>query len=273
MAGEDEIDLGALQTLERVAGVVDDVPLAAGSGDRKQMVVQNEDPQVRRSRECLLDQAVAAASDLAVVEVGLGRVDRDDRRRPDVEHRVPLAEEILEVDVADVARVVVARDHDHRLAVDAVQVVARERVLVFETVRGEVARDHDESGSISFTSAIARSRCCGRKNCIPQCKSDSCTIRNIGGRLDSSRRLCYSLAGSSTSGVYFVPNVSGVRPRSYLDFRWSFSSRSFRRIAVPSRRVSRAPQSSSARRCSTITTSRGNTSPGPSCWRRTRRGA
>src|SRR5215471_12461125 len=39
------------------------------------------------------------------------------------------------------------------------------------------------SGSDSFTSAIARSRCCGRKNCCPQCRSDSCTIRNIRGRL------------------------------------------------------------------------------------------
>src|SRR4051794_2221607 len=39
------------------------------------------------------------------------------------------------------------------------------------------------SGSISFTSAIARSRCCGRKNCCPQCRSESWTILNIAGRL------------------------------------------------------------------------------------------
>ena len=64
----------------------------------------------------------------------------------DVEHRVPLAEQLLEVDVADVARVVVAGDHDHRLALDAVEVLARERVLVLEAVRGEVARDHDDVG-------------------------------------------------------------------------------------------------------------------------------
>ena len=106
--------------------------------------MEDEHPQVRRSGERLLDHPVAAAADLAVVEVGLARVDRDDRRPADVEHRVPVAEEILEVDVADVARVVVARDHDHRLAVDAVQVLARERVLVLEAVRGEVAGDHDD---------------------------------------------------------------------------------------------------------------------------------
>jgi len=48
------------------------------------------------------------------------------------------------VDVADVARVVVPRDHDHRLAIDAVQVLPREHVLVLEAVRGEVAGDHDD---------------------------------------------------------------------------------------------------------------------------------
>ena len=108
------------------------------------MVVQDEHPQVRRSRERLLDHAVAPTADLAVVEVGLARVDRDDRRPTDVEHRVPLAEQVLEVDVADVARVVVPGDHDHRLALDAVEVIAREHVLVLEAVRGEVARDHDD---------------------------------------------------------------------------------------------------------------------------------
>ena len=48
------------------------------------------------------------------------------------------------MDVADVARVVVAGDHDHRLALDAVEVLAREGVLVLEAVRGEVAGDDDD---------------------------------------------------------------------------------------------------------------------------------
>ncbi len=48
------------------------------------------------------------------------------------------------MDVADVAGIVVARDHDHRLALDAVQVLAREHVLVLEAVGREVAGDHDD---------------------------------------------------------------------------------------------------------------------------------
>ena len=40
------LNAGALQALERVAGVVDDVALAAGAGDGQQMVVQDEDAEV-----------------------------------------------------------------------------------------------------------------------------------------------------------------------------------------------------------------------------------
>ena len=78
MAGEHEIDACALQALDRVAGVVDDVALAPGAGDRQQMVVQHEDLEVGFLAELLLDPAVAPAADLAVVKVRLGRVDRDD---------------------------------------------------------------------------------------------------------------------------------------------------------------------------------------------------
>ena len=105
----------------------------------------DEDAQPRLApRELLLDPAVAAAADLAVVEVGLGRVDRDDGGRADAEHRVAVAEELLEVDVADVARVVVARDHDHRLALDLVEVAPRLLVLVLEAERRQVAGADDD---------------------------------------------------------------------------------------------------------------------------------
>src|SRR5215467_13395237 len=43
------------------------------------------------------------------------------------------------------------------------------------------------SGTSSFTSAIARSRCCGRKNCVPQWRSESCTIRNIARKATRSQ--------------------------------------------------------------------------------------
>jgi hypothetical protein len=38
-----------------------------------------------------------------VVEVGLGRVDGDDRHAVEEQHRVPVTEQLLEVHVADVA--------------------------------------------------------------------------------------------------------------------------------------------------------------------------
>ena len=55
------------------------VALAAGAGHRQQVVVEHEDAQVGGLGELLLDPAVAAAADLPVVEIGLGRVDGDDR--------------------------------------------------------------------------------------------------------------------------------------------------------------------------------------------------
>ena len=77
------------------------------------MVMQHEDPQVcGLSRELALDPRVAATADLAVVEIGLGRVDRDDRHAALAQDAVALAEQLLEVHVADVARVVVPGDDD-----------------------------------------------------------------------------------------------------------------------------------------------------------------
>ena len=71
------------------------------------MVVEDEDAQLGRLGEFGLDPAVAAAADLAVVEVGLGRIDRHHGHPALAQHRVPGAEQLLEVDVADVSRVVV----------------------------------------------------------------------------------------------------------------------------------------------------------------------
>jgi hypothetical protein len=79
-----------------------------------------------------------------VVEVGLGRVDGDDRHATDAHDGVAVAEELLEVDVADVTRVVVARDDDDRLAVDRVDVLLGERVLLLEPERRQVAGDDDD---------------------------------------------------------------------------------------------------------------------------------
>src|SRR3954452_8482750 len=106
--GEHEVDARALQAFDRIAGVVDDVPLATRPGDGQQVVMEDEDAQVGRLRELLLDPSVAAAADLPVVEVGLRRVDGDDRYAAEPQHGASWAEQLLEVHVADVARVVVA---------------------------------------------------------------------------------------------------------------------------------------------------------------------
>jgi hypothetical protein len=79
-----------------------------------------------------------------VIEVRLRRVDGDDGHRPHVQHRVPVAEQVLEVDVADVARVVVPGDDDERLALDPVEVALGLVVLLLEAERRQVAGAHDD---------------------------------------------------------------------------------------------------------------------------------
>src|SRR5205085_5467673 len=54
--------------------------------------------------------------------------------------------ELLEVDVADIPGVVVARDHDERLALDPVEVALRGRVLLLEPERRQVAGADDNVG-------------------------------------------------------------------------------------------------------------------------------
>src|SRR5947207_787878 len=139
MSGKDEIDAGALQAFDRVAGVVDDVSLTSRAWHRQQVVVADEDPQVGRWSEALLDPGITATADLAVVEVGLRRVDRHHRHASHPRYRIAVAEQLLEMDVADVARIVVAGDHDEAVALDPAEVVLRERVLLLEAERRQVA--------------------------------------------------------------------------------------------------------------------------------------
>ena len=55
-----------------------------------------------------------------------------------------VAEELVEMDVADVARVVVPRDDDERVALDLVEVLARLLVLLPEAEGRQVARADDD---------------------------------------------------------------------------------------------------------------------------------
>src|SRR5947208_8351930 len=98
----------------------------------------DEDAQIGRLGEALLDPAVAAASDLAVVEVGLRRIDGDDDHAADAADGVPRPEQLLEVDVPDVARVVVSGDDHDRLALDPVEERLRLAVLLLEAERRQI---------------------------------------------------------------------------------------------------------------------------------------
>src|SRR4029450_4970476 len=126
------------------------VSLAAGSRDWHQVVVADEDAQVGLTGEALLDPAVVFASDLAFVEVGSGGGDRDESDFEPVEleaeARVAGAEGVLEVQVPDIAGVVVARHANDQRARQRGELLLGERVLVGVALVGEVASDDDEVG-------------------------------------------------------------------------------------------------------------------------------
>src|SRR2546423_3332890 len=148
VARQDDVDAAASEQREHVAGVQHLVPLAAGARNRHEMVVADEDPDVGRALEPFFDPAVVLTTDLALVEVRLRRVDGDERDVAAGElapkPRVASAEGVLEVEVADRARVVVARDADDRRARERSQLALRDRVLVGVPVVGEVACYDDE---------------------------------------------------------------------------------------------------------------------------------
>ena len=61
MPREDDIDVAAAQEREDVAGVEHLVPLAAGPGNRHQVMVADEDAEIGRAGETFLDPAVVLA--------------------------------------------------------------------------------------------------------------------------------------------------------------------------------------------------------------------
>ncbi len=63
-----------------------------------------------------------------------------------MDDRVPLAEELLEMDVANVAGVVVPGDDDELPALEPVEIGLRLGVLGLEPVRGEIAGADDDLG-------------------------------------------------------------------------------------------------------------------------------
>jgi hypothetical protein len=149
VAGEDEVDPAPAQEREDVARVEHLVSLAAGSRDWHQVVVADEDAQVGLTGEALLDPAVVLAPDLAFVEVGLGGIDGDECDLEPLEEaraRVAGAEGVLEVQVPDIAGVVVARHADDQRARQRGELLLGERILVGVALVGQVASDDDEVG-------------------------------------------------------------------------------------------------------------------------------
>ena len=208
------------------------------------MVVQDEDLHLGGlGGELLLDPAVPAAPDLAVIEIRLARVDRDDRDRALAEHGVALAEHLLEVHVPDVAGVVVPGDDDERVAVDAVEVLARGQVLVPESERREVARAHDDV---------------------------RLELVDLADRTLEQARLEVRLAAVEVGKLGDPEHDRSLRPprgrpRPLVPWRRCGTKAPFsRHIVDPTLRGSPTASRSSAPRSSITTASRGTTSPIPS---------
>ena len=92
--------------------------------------------------EGLVDKLVVLAPHPPVVEVRLRGIDADHDGVLEVHDRVPFPEQTLEVDVAHVARVVVAGDDHDPLARYAPQVLGRLLELLAVTSIREVTRHH-----------------------------------------------------------------------------------------------------------------------------------
>jgi hypothetical protein len=77
--GEHDVHFQVEEREQEIAGVLDDVALAAGARDRDQVVVDSDDLEVVCVGELFPDPGVAVPADAALVEVRFGRVQADDR--------------------------------------------------------------------------------------------------------------------------------------------------------------------------------------------------
>ena len=143
------------------------------------MVVHDEDAEVGGRRELLLDPGVTAAADLAVIEVRLARVDRDDRDAVHMQRGVALAEQLLEAQVADIPRVVLPGMTTRRLQ----WIMFRySRAWRYSCLKPNVVRSPEQitiAGSSSLISEIARSIRLGTKFGSPQWMSERWAIVNV----------------------------------------------------------------------------------------------
>ena len=106
------------------------------------------------------------------------------------EHRVAVAEQLLEVDVADVARVVVPGDDDERLALDPVEVALRLDVLVLEPEGRQVAGADDDVRIQVVDLADRPLHQEGTKYWPPQWRSERCAIWTWSSPARHAHREC-----------------------------------------------------------------------------------
>src|ERR671921_932 len=111
----------------------------------ERVLAEDPDPSVL---EAAPDKAVVLATHPPVIQVRLRGVDPDHDRLLELDHGVPFPEEPLEVYVADVSGVVVARYHHEVLAPEAAYILGRLLVLLAITRVREVPRDHDRRGMV-----------------------------------------------------------------------------------------------------------------------------
>jgi hypothetical protein len=146
VAAQHQVDATFREHAQQVAGVGHDVALPPGPGHRHQVVVYRHDLERDGIGEALLDPAVLLAPDAPAVEVGFGRIDPDQMHSVELDLRAAAAEQGLEVDLTDVAGVVVARDDQHPLALDPVEQRAGPLELIEQAHVRQVPRDRDDVG-------------------------------------------------------------------------------------------------------------------------------
>jgi hypothetical protein len=112
------------------------------------VVVTHEHAQVSGGRESVLDPRVVLATDLALVDVRLGRVHRHQSEigttRAQAQPHVPGAEDPLELQIPDMARVVIAGNQHESFTRKRGQPLPSQLVLVRVALVGHVTGDYDE---------------------------------------------------------------------------------------------------------------------------------
>src|SRR5437870_977216 len=109
------------------------------------MMMLHVDLQICGISELLGDPGVALPADLTVIEVGLRGIGTDHHDSVELDPPVTGSDHLFEVDVADVARVVVA-GHGHHARAQLLEVCGGRRVLLAESFVGEVAGTNDQVG-------------------------------------------------------------------------------------------------------------------------------